>query len=411
MSLSASLAQIASATSQKDRASLYQNLLDTQILAANPEPNPSLFASLKEYLNHGIQESVGLVVSRQILSGFINSFSEWANGKDPEFATSVWRELLDLTQSRTVAFEDQISTVRERVAQILEDEEDWKEAARMLQGIPLDSGHRNISDDYKLRIYIRIVRLLIEDEDAIGAETYLNRSALLLPTCTDKVVHLQFKGSQARILDYKRQFIQAASKYHELSYHPDMPDDDKIFCLGAAMTCAVLAGAGPQRSRILATLYKDDRVRERPELKSGGVVGILEKMYLDRVLRRAEVEEFERTLKPHQLAKLSDGTTVLDRAVIEHNLLSASKLYNNITFSELGALLAIPPEQAEQIASKMVGEGRLAATIDQIDQLIFFKTATVLSTWDQQITGLCHHLDDIIESLQAKHPDWMAMRV
>jgi len=32
----------------------------------------------------------------------------------------------------------------------------------------------------------------------------------------------------------------------------------------------------------------------------------------------------------------------LDRAVIEHNLLSASKLYNNITFEELGALLEIP---------------------------------------------------------------------
>jgi hypothetical protein len=37
------------------------------------------------------------------------------------------------------------------------------------------------------------------------------------------------------------------------------------------------------------------------------------------------------------------GSTILDRAVIEHNLLSASKLYNNISFEELGALLTIPP--------------------------------------------------------------------
>lgn len=36
------------------------------------------------------------------------------------------------------------------------------------------------------------------------------------------------------------------------------------------------------------------------------------------------------------------GSSILDRAVIEHNLLSASKLYNNITFEELGALLEIP---------------------------------------------------------------------
>jgi hypothetical protein len=37
------------------------------------------------------------------------------------------------------------------------------------------------------------------------------------------------------------------------------------------------------------------------------------------------------------------GSTILDRAVIEHNLLSASKLYNNISFAELGALLEIQP--------------------------------------------------------------------
>ncbi len=37
------------------------------------------------------------------------------------------------------------------------------------------------------------------------------------------------------------------------------------------------------------------------------------------------------------------GSSILDQAVIEHNILSASKLYNNITFEELGRLLAIPP--------------------------------------------------------------------
>ena len=32
---------------------------------------------------------------------------------------------------------------------------------------------------------------------------------------------------------------------------------------------------------------------------------------------------------------------MIDRAVIEHNLLAASKLYNNIKFKELGALCEI----------------------------------------------------------------------
>ena len=42
-------------------------------------------------------------------------------------------------------------------------------------------------------------------------------------------------------------------------------------------------------------------------------------------------------------ATTADGSSILDRAVIEHNILSASKLYNNVSFEELGRLLAIPP--------------------------------------------------------------------
>jgi COP9 signalosome complex subunit 4 len=71
------------------------------------------------------------------------------------------------------------------------------------------------------------------------------------------------------------------------------------------------------------------------------------------------VEAFSRTLKPHQLATLPDGSTVLDRAVMQHNLLSASKLYNNILVEELGSLLGVPAAKAEAIAADMISEGRL----------------------------------------------------
>ena len=39
------------------------------------------------------------------------------------------------------------------------------------------------------------------------------------------------------------------------------------------------------------------------------------------------------------------GYTILQRAVIEHNLVAVSKIYTNITFSELGGLLGIPSEK------------------------------------------------------------------
>ena len=160
----------------------------------------------------------------------------------------------------------------------------------------------------------------------------------------------------------------------------------------AAVTCAVLAPAGPNRSRVLASLYRDERTADLP------TYNILSKMFLDHILRSAEVKEFEKTLKPHQLAKIAissndrlasvneagsgrDATistrtgpsTVLDRAVMEHNLLASSNIYNNITFSGLGALLDLTPGAAETMARRMIEQGRLRGSIDQVDKLIWFE--------------------------------------
>ena len=160
----------------------------------------------------------------------------------------------------------------------------------------------------------------------------------------------------------------------------------------AAVTCAVLAPAGPNRSRVLASLCRDERTSELPTFN------ILSKMFYDRILRPAEVKEFEGTLKQHQLAKITlspndrvatgdaedeyanDHTiskrtgpsTVLDRAVMEHNVLACSRIYNNITFRGLGTLLDLTPAAAETMARKMIEQGRLKGTIDQVERLIWF---------------------------------------
>ena len=46
--------------------------------------------------------------------------------------------------------------------------------------------------------------------------------------------------------------------------------------------------------------------------------------------------------------------SIVSRAVIEHNLLSASKLYNNIMVTDLGQLLGVDPRLAEETAAKMI---------------------------------------------------------
>ena len=64
---------------------------------------------------------------------------------------------------------------------------------------------------------------------------------------------------------------------------------------------AHLFPSGQQRSRMLATLFKDERCQQL------AAYGILEKMYLDRIIRGNQLQEFAAMLMPHQKATTADG--------------------------------------------------------------------------------------------------------
>ncbi len=60
---------------------------------------------------------------------------------------------------------------------------------------------------------------------------------------------------------------------------------------------------------------------------------------------------------------------------MEHNVLASSRIYNNISFSGLGALLDLTPRAVDTMAHKMIEQGRLKGHIDQVDKLIWFEVA------------------------------------
>jgi len=266
----------------------------------------------------------------------------------------------------------------------------------------LETGQKQYTVAYKLETYLKIARLYLEDEDPVQGEAYINRAAQLQTHSKDEHLQIIYKVCQGRVLDYKRKFIEAASRYNELSYKTIIHEEERMTALKNAMICTILAAAGQQRSRMLATLYKDERCQQLTAFN------VLEKMYLDRLIKHSELPEFESMLQPHQKALTSDGSTILDHAVVEHNLLAASKLYNNITLEGLGALLEIPAEKAERIASKMISEGRMQGYIDQIDSTVHFESRQVLQAWDEQIKNLCYDVNKVIDKITIAEPQWLA---
>uniref|UniRef100_A0A6I8PY74 COP9 signalosome complex subunit 4 n=1 Tax=Xenopus tropicalis TaxID=8364 RepID=A0A6I8PY74_XENTR len=351
-----------SSGSHKDLAGKYRQILDKALQL----PGPEQLEALKAFVEAMVNENVSLVISRQLLTDFCTHLPSLPDG----IAKEIYHFTLEKIQPRVISFEEQVASVRQHLASIYEKEEDWRNAAQVLVGIPLETGQKQYNVDYKLETYLKIARLYLEDDDPVQAEAYINRASLLQNESTNEQLQIHYKVCYARVLDYRRKFIEAAQRYNELSYKTIVHESERMEALKHALHCTILASAGQQRSRMLATLFKDERCQQL------SAYGILEKMYLDRIIRGNQLQEFAAMLMPHQKATTGDGK------------------------KDIGL--------AEKIASQMITEGRMNGFIDQIDGIVHFETREALPTWDKQIQSLCFQVNNLLEKISQTAPDWTA---
>ncbi|KAH6854651.1 hypothetical protein B0I37DRAFT_36277 [Chaetomium sp. MPI-CAGE-AT-0009] len=395
----------------------YQAILESIKSLSSPD---NVAADLTAFIDAVLAGNLGVVNTRTLVADFIAALRALENH-------DLWiqvghhavRAIPNATLSSSLI--EQSAALRELVATAHEANEDFVDAAKLLAAIDLDSSQRRVGDAEKAAIWVRIVRNYLEVDDSTEAERYLNKLKNVMHDVADPELNLHFRLSAARIQDSNRQFLQAAKSYHDISFSPAIAEDERLHTLAMAIKCGILAPAGPLRSRALGQLYKDDRSAGLEEH------GILEKMFFDRLLTTAEVDKFAQDLAPHQLAKTSDGSTVLAKAVVEHNLLSASRLYSNIGFDELGLLLGLDGEKAEDTTAKMIQQGRLAGSIDQIDRIIWFEGGDAsgekgsgraeapvgkeMRRWDANVQALAEDVERLTDALQAEFPEFVAAQI
>lgn len=395
----------------------FKKIFDTIHELSSPD---NLATDLTEIFNNFTSISLGVVVTRSLVDDFVALLK---STNSPDIWTDVGGHAVRVVGAHQLSSSliEQAAALRELVATGHEHKDEFVQAAKVLSEIPLDSSQRRLPDSEKAAVWIRIMRNYLEEDDSTSAEMYLNKLKNVMHTVDDAELNLHFRLGAARIQDSNRQFLQAAKSYHDISFSPAIDEDERLHTLSMAIKCAVLAPAGPLRSRALGRLYKDDRSAGLPEY------GILEKMFLDRLLTADEVDKFAQGLAPHQLARTSDGSTVLAKAVVEHNLLSVSRLYSNIGFDELGLLLGLDGDKAEETTARMIEQGRLAGSIDQIDRLIWFESgeasgekgsgrADVLAgkqmrRWDSNVQALAEDVERLTDELQAEFPEFVAAQV
>lgn len=402
------LSRAASAAGEK--GPLYEQLLaEIKTLSSPASATDDLNAVVDSFFGQGL----GVVATRSVLNAFVATLKGL---KNEDLWIEVGNRTLDMlvAQPSSSSFLDAGATLRELIATAHENNEDFLDAAKTLADIPLDSSQRKITDEEKARTWVRIVRNYLEVDDSTAAEMYINKLKNIMHNVPDQDLTLHFKLSQARIQDAKRDFLSASQRYHEISISPAISEEERLHTLSMAVKCAVLAPAGPMRSRTLGRLYKDERSVQLDEF------GILEKMFLDRLLSPEEVDKFAEGLQPHQLATTSDGSTVLAKAVVEHNLLGASRLYSNILFEALGVLLGLDADKAEETTARMIEQGRLVGRMDQLDGIVWFEGGEAsgergsgraevivgkeMRKWDANVESLAEEVENVTNALQKEFP-------
>ena len=281
--------------------------------------------------------------------------------------------------------------------------ERFQDAARTLAEIPLDQGLPSFEDDYKFSLYVMLAELQLKCGNEVSAENYLNnarpleREAKIQQGARDR-----FNLCYARVLDSSRKFVEAANRYFLVS--SGVEESDALEALRRATVCATLAEPSAARNRVLGALYRDEK-----RSKLGDVGSVIEKLFHQRVLRQLDIDSLKPLLlTQHQAVGTDKKTTVFDLAITRHNIVSASKIYSSITFEDLGALLGTNSEQAETLVSQMAAQGRISATIDQLEGYVSFvgNAAVPILRWDNQIDTVGNLIATVAETIVKKHPEF-----
>jgi COP9 signalosome complex subunit 4 len=262
----------------------------------------------------------------------------------------------------------------------------------------------------KYEVYVKISECFLEEDEIAESDAAVTKAGSVVELISDPDNHqaliLRYKSTYARVLDSNRKFLQAASRYHDLSQSSSdlIQADDLVGMLGRAVTCAILAPSGALRQRVLGHIFKDPRLSKLdgiPQFQTHS--SILTKMFKNQIIDKDELVKFEASLQEHQKAVMADGLTIMERGVVEHNMQAISAIYQSIYISELALKLRVTFEKAESIVASMIMDGSLNGSIDQVAGLVEFNAVTTPDAcWDKAISSFCMELNHITETIQSQ---------
>ena len=168
------------ATSASEKPSQYTALLQQIVETSN-----NVAADLNAYAQTLLDDSLGIVVLRPLLAAFVDAYR---TVKDPDAKIDVGEKVITLLQSKGAGqYEEQDTQIKHALADAFEQNDDFRRSAQTLATINLESTQKSVSADDKARVWIRIVRCYLEEDDPTSAFTHLNKIKNIIFNVQDKV--------------------------------------------------------------------------------------------------------------------------------------------------------------------------------------------------------------------------------
>lgn len=213
-------------------------------------------------------------------------------------------------------------------------------------------------------LLLHLVKICLQAGKLDDADQVITRVSMKQHELEDPIL-AEYNFYYAIVLDKRGKFIEAATRYHDLSVSPYISAEERRGMLQKAVVCIILSPESPLRQRLLPALFNEERCRR--------VIGfnILEKMYLNRLITPQDVVDFEAILEPHQHSQVGKES-YLQQFTLEHNVVALSKIFKNISFAKMASLLNTDIVTVERTAARMITGGRLDALLDQSKSVISF---------------------------------------
>lgn len=238
----------------------------------------------------------------------------------------------------------------------------------------------------------------------LAAECYLKAESMRADECLKKLRNrvkredgtkwIRFKSAQSRVQDRSRRYGGASYAYLSTlkdaeSLNIDLDVESKTLTLNNAAICAILDKHGPPRTAVLK------EIKSHPLSDTIPVSNILSKVSNNEIVTPKEVKTFEKGLAEHHRAKMPDGRTIVQNAMIRHNISVVASIYKRVSLKTMASILGVAQEtDAERVITEMINKEGLKAIIDGVDGTIEFNPDdSALIEWEDQISEFCKELD------------------